>query len=80
MCKEGDELVTHIISQCKKLAQNEYKIRHDNVAKAVHRELCKKNGLDHVEKWYDHEPQSVMENGTCKTLWDFTILLWEMKC
>ena len=29
MCKEGDESVTHIISQCKKLAQTEYKIRHD---------------------------------------------------
>ena len=73
MCKEGDESVTHIISQCKKLAQTEYKIRHDNVAKAVHWELCKKNGLDHVDKWYDHEPESVMENEECKILWDFTI-------
>ena len=73
MCKEGDESVTHIISQCKKLAQTEYKIRHDNVAKAVHWELCKKNGLDHVDKWYDHEPESVMENEKCKILWDFTI-------
>ena len=73
MCKEGDESVTHIISQCKKLAQTEYKIRHDNIAKAVHWELCKKNGLDYVEKWYAHEPESVMENEKCKILWDFTI-------
>ena len=75
MCKEGDESVTHIISQCKKLAQTEYKIRHDNVAKAFHWEVCKKNGLvrTHVEKWYEHEPESVMENEKCKILWDFTI-------
>ena len=62
MCKEGEESVTHVISQCKMLAETEYKSRHDNIAKAVHWELCKKNGLDYVEKWYDHEPESVMEN------------------
>ena len=73
MCKEGDESVTHIISQCKRLAQKEYKTRHDNVAKAVHWELCKKNGLEHAEKWYEHVPESVMENEKCKILWDFTI-------
>ena len=44
-----------------------------SIAKAVHWELCKKNGLDHVDKWYDHEPESVMENEKCKILWDFTI-------
>ena len=24
-------------------------------------------------KWYEHEPDSVMENDKCKILWDFTI-------
>ena len=71
--KEGDESVTHIISQCKKLAQKEYKTRRDNVAKAVHWELCKKNGLEHAGKWYEHVPESVMENEKCKILSDFTI-------
>ena len=43
MCKEGDESVTHnIISQCKKLAQTEYKIRHDTIAKAVHWSYARK--------------------------------------
>ena len=41
MCKEADETVTHIICQCRKLAQKEYKRRHD-VARALHWELCKK--------------------------------------
>ena len=47
MCKEADETVTHIICQCRKSAQNEYKRRHGNVARALHWELCKQNGLHH---------------------------------
>ena len=45
MCKEADETVTHIICQCRKLAQKEYKRRHDKVARALHWELCKKKWL-----------------------------------
>ena len=33
MCGEKGENVGHLISGCKKLAQTEYKRRHDNVAK-----------------------------------------------
>ena len=33
------ENVNHIVSGCKKLAQKEYKRRHDNVAKSVHWKL-----------------------------------------
>ena len=32
MCKTRDETVTHIISECSKLAQTDYKARHDRVA------------------------------------------------
>ena len=47
MCGERGETVQHIVSGCEKLAQKEYKRRHDNVAKRVHWELCKKNGLEY---------------------------------
>ena len=30
-------------------------------------------GVNVSEKWYNHEPESVVENDTCKVLWDFTI-------
>jgi len=30
------------VSECKKLAQREYKRRHDNVVKMVHWKLCKR--------------------------------------
>ena len=36
LCGERGETVSHIVSECKKLAQKEYKRRHDNVAKAIY--------------------------------------------
>ena len=45
MCGESEEIVAHIVSECKKLAQNEYKNwMHDKVAAIIHWELCKKYG------------------------------------
>ena len=46
------ESVQHLVSGCEKLAQKEYKRRHDNVAKKVHWDLCKKNGLERTDKLY----------------------------
>ena len=42
MCGERSETVSHIVSECSKLPQKEYKRRHDNVAKYIHWKLCKK--------------------------------------
>ena len=39
MCGERDESINQLIAECKKLAQKEYKQRHDNIAKIVHLEL-----------------------------------------
>ena len=36
MCGKCGESVQHIVSGCEKLAQKEYKRRHDNVAKKIH--------------------------------------------
>ena len=73
MCGKRGESVQHIISECEKLAQKEYKRRHDNVAKKIHWELCKKNALEHKEKWYEHNPEGVAENEGVKLLWDMNI-------
>ena len=36
-CGSADETVAHIVAECQKLAQKEYKqVRHDNVAKVIH--------------------------------------------
>ena len=70
--KKG-ESVQHITSGCEKLAQKEYKRRHASVAKKVHWDICKKNGLEHSEKWYEHAPEGAVENEEIKVLWDINI-------
>ena len=63
----------HIASGCEKLAQKEYKRGHDNVANKFHRDICKKNGLEHSEKLYEHAPEGAVENEEIKVLWDVGI-------
>ena len=41
LCGDRDETINHIISECSKLAKNEYKTKHDWVGKVIHWELCK---------------------------------------
>ena len=73
LCSDRDEIINHIISECSKLAQKEYKARHDWVGKVIHWEMCKKFKFDHANKWYMHNPEPVLENDTHKLLWDFDI-------
>ena len=42
LCGDRDESINNIISEYSKLAQKEYKTRHDWVGKMIHREMCKK--------------------------------------
>ena len=36
LCGDRDETINHIKSECNKLAQREYKTRHDCVGKVIH--------------------------------------------
>ena len=60
------ETINHIISECSKLAQREYKARHDWVGKVIHWEMCKKFKFEHTKKWYMHNPAPILENATHK--------------
>ena len=73
LCGDRDETINNIISECSKLAQREYKARHDWVGKVIHWEMCKKFKFDHTNKWYMHNPAPVLENDSHKLLWDFNI-------
>ena len=68
LCGNRDETINHIINECSKLAQKDYKTKYNLVGK-----LCKKFKFDHTNKWYMHNPTSVLENETNKLLWDFDI-------
>ena len=72
MEKKG-ERVQHLVSGCEKLTQKEYNRRHDNVAKKVHWDLCKKKRLEHTEKWYEHVPEGAVENEEVKMLWNINV-------
>ena len=42
LCKKADESIDHVVSGCSKLAQKEYKRKHDNLGKIVHWKLTRK--------------------------------------
>ena len=43
------------------------------VGKVIYWETCKEFKFDHTNKWYMHNPESVLENETPKFLWNFEI-------
>ena len=50
LCGERDETVAHVVSECKMLAQKQYKNwRHDKIAQVIHWQLCKKYNMDYAE-------------------------------
>ena len=42
VCRKVHKSIDHIVSGCSKLAQKEYKRRHDNLGKIVHWKLARK--------------------------------------
>ena len=73
LCDDRDKTINHITSECRKLAQKAYKTRHQLVGKVIHWEMYKKSKFDHTNKWYMHNPASVLENNTHKVLCYFDI-------
>ena len=47
-CSRADETINHIVCECPKFAQREYKRRHDLIGKHIHQEICRANGI-HVK-------------------------------
>ena len=72
-CAVKRERVCHLVSERKKLAQKEYKRRHDNEARIIHWKLCELHQLERKEKWYVHVPEGVVENDEVKLHWDMNI-------
>ena len=52
VCRKVDESIDHIVSGCSKLAQKEYKRRHDNLGKIIHWKLARKCNFEAADKWY----------------------------
>jgi len=73
LCHSADESIDHLISSCTFLVQSHYKKRHDVVASYIHWKLSNNAGFDVVKNWWQHHPDSVLENDVCRILWDYTI-------
>ena len=72
MCDKKSGTISHIVSECEKLARKENNKRHDNVVRIVNWKLRGKCNLT-SEKWYEHAPEGVLENEEVKILWDVMI-------
>ena len=46
---------------------------HGKQGKTVHWKLAKKYNFEFGDKWYEHDPESVLENEDYKIFWDFSI-------
>ena len=74
LCKKAHESIDHIVSGCSKFAQRDCKRIHDNLCKMLPWKLARKCNFEAGDKWYEHEPESVLENEDYyKILWDFSI-------
>ena len=69
LCGNRGERINHIISESSKLAEKVYTTRHDWLGKVIHWELFMKFIFDHTNKWFMHNPASVLENDT-RGFWD----------
>ena len=68
ICVDRNETIDHIIRDDGKLAQTEYKTRHNLVGKVIHWEMYKKFKFDNTNKGYMHNPAAVLVNDTHKLL------------
>ena len=78
LCGDRDEMINRIISEYSKLPQKVYKTRHDCVGKEIHWFMSRKFKFDHTNKWFIHNPTSVLEKETHNFQWDFDIQTYHL--
>ena len=50
LCKKADESIDQVVSGCSKLAQKEYKRKHDNLSKIIHWNHARKYNFEAGDK------------------------------
>ena len=72
ICGRFQEAVDHI-SGCPELAKTEYIHRHNKVAAYVHWNICRNFDINIPDKWFEHQPQPVIEHQKATILWDLPV-------
>lgn len=73
ICGRFQETVDHIISGCPELAKTEYLQRHNKVAAYIHWNICKSKNIQVTDKWYEHTPETITDNGDTTIIWDMPV-------
>ncbi|CAH3030598.1 unnamed protein product, partial [Porites evermanni] len=57
------------------LAKTEYISRHNNAAAYLHWSICKDHDIEIADKWYEHEPETVIHNkdNNITIMWDMPV-------
>jgi len=68
LCKQHEETIDHLTSECPISAKNEYLMRHDKVCTHLHYSICKALGTETTDKCHTHIPKPVCEDGDVSVL------------
>ena len=52
----------HLVSGCSGLAKTEYTQRYNKIAAYIHWGICKHYGIEVNDKYYEHDPITIIEN------------------
>ena len=76
MCGDYPETVGHLVSACTKMAQTDYKRRHDKMGLRVYWEVCGVYGLKRSERWHLEVPEGVRrsDDGMIEIWWDQKVI------
>ena len=61
---DREETIDHVISECRKLAQNEFKNIYKTMRKVIHWDFCQKFEFVHIVRKYIYNSESVLKNET----------------
>ncbi|ESN96709.1 hypothetical protein HELRODRAFT_163805 [Helobdella robusta] len=70
---DSKEHVNHIVASCPILAPKEYTHRHNRIANCLHWSTLKEPGQNVPDRWYDHQPEKVVEFDNTALMYDMAI-------
>ena len=60
LCKKKEVTADYLVSAYNKIAQTDYKERHNKVASMLYWNLCKKYNIPAADKWWEHKVEKVI--------------------
>ena len=67
MCSKADETINHTVCECPKLAQKEYKRKHDWLRSRIHLEICGGKFVERMESMLNRHGMSINHKQSLRT-------------